>query len=441
MSRRLLRIALVLALLALLPVLAALALMSTALQREPAVLGTVEISPDDVARAVSLLRTHDPRRAVPGAVSTALVRQRELEVLLSHGARRWLPGTNGRITVVRGEAELTLSTHLSAWPGLPLGRSFAAALGRPFGHWLNLRLVLQETGGLPAIGSAHLGGLPLPAWLLERMGQQALARSGFSGEWQLAQDVVRRVRFDSGHALVVYAWQNDSMQRMMASLLTPDDLQRLRPYQDRLAGLTAGVDGWQLPMVRAMAPLFELAAERSAGDGDAVAENRAALVVLTLFANGRHVGSVAPAARSWARPRPLRLTLGGRFDFPQHFLVSAALVTEGTSPLSRAIGLYKEVADSRSGSGFSFNDMAANRAGTRFGELALQRPQELQRRVAGGGGGRPLRDEDLLPAVADLPEFLPEAEFRRRFGGVGAPAYEALLADIDRRIAGLPLLR
>jgi hypothetical protein len=36
---------------------------------------------------------------------------------------------------------------------------------------------------------------------------------------------------------------------------------------------------------------------------------------------------------------------------------------------------------------------------------------------------------------------MPEPEFVRRFGGVGAPAYNALLADIDRRIAALPLLR
>jgi hypothetical protein len=333
---------------------------------------------------------------------------------------------------------LRLSTHLAS---LPLLGGTASALAAPFGRWVNVELDLQETGGIPAIAGARIGGLPLPAWLLEQLAQQALERSGFSAEWALALDVVRRVRFDAGHALVVYAWQPDSMQRMMASLLTPAELDRLRPYQDRLAGITQGASGWQLPLVQAMAPLFELAAERSAAGADAVAENRAALVVLTLFANGRHVGSVAPAARAWPRPRPLRLTLGGRFDFPQHFLVSAALVTEGTSPLSRAIGLYKEVADSRGGSGFSFNDMAANRAGTRFGELALQQAQALQRRVARGPGGRPLADADLLPAVADLPEFMPEAEFKRRFGGVGAPAYEALLADIDRRIASLPLLR
>lgn len=436
---RALRVVLVIALLALLlPALGAVVLLSTALQREPAVVSATELAADDVARAVSLLRTHDPRHAVPGRVSAALLRERELEVLLSHGARRWLPGTSGRVDFARGSAKLHLSTHLGAMP-LPGGT--AAALAAPFGRWVNLEVELQETGGLPIIAGAHVGGLPLPAWAVEALAQRVLARSGLTAEWQLALEVVRRVRFEGDHALVVYAWQLDSASRVMASLLTVAELERLRPYQDRLAAVVAAAPGWQMPMVQAMTPLFELAAQRSAVGHDAAAENRAALVVLTLFVNGRHVGSVAPAALGWARPRPLRLTLGGRIDFPQHFLVSAALVTEGTSPLSRAIGLYKEVADSRGGSGFSFNDMAANRAGTRFGELALRQPQELQRRVAGGANGRALRDDDLLPTVADLPEFLPEAEFRRRFGGVGAPAYEALLSDIDRRVAGLPLLR
>lgn len=436
---RALRVVLVIALVALLlPALGAVVLLSTALQREPAVVSATELAADDVARAVSLLRTHDPRHAVPGRVSAALLRERELEVLLSHGARRWLPGTSGRVDFARGSAKLHLSTHLGAMP-LPGGT--AAALAAPFGRWVNLEVELRETGGLPIIAGAHVGGLPLPAWAVEALAQRVLARSGLTAEWQLALEVVRRVRFEGDHALVVYAWQPDSAKRVMASLLTVAELERLRPYQDRLAAVVAAAPGWQMPMVQAMLPLFALAAQRSAAGRDAAAENRAALVVLTLFVNGRHVGSVAPAALAWTRPRPLRLTLGGRIDFPQHFLVSAALVTEGTSPLSRAIGLYKEVADSRGGSGFSFNDMAANRAGTRFGELALHQPQELQRRVAGGANGRALRDDDLLPAVADLPEFLPEAEFRRRFGGVGAPAYEALLSDIDRRVAGLPLLR
>ena len=52
---------------------------------------------------------------------------------------------------------------------------------------------------------------------------------------------------------------------------------------------------------------------------------------------------------------------------PRHLLISAARAAEGGGPLSDAIGVYKEVSDSRGGSGFSFNDLAADRAGTRLG--------------------------------------------------------------------------
>jgi hypothetical protein len=141
-------------------------------------------------------------------------------------------------------------------------------------------------------------------------------------------------------------------------------------------------------------------------------------------------------ARSWPRARQMQLTLAGRPDFPLHFLVSAALATESTGVLSQAIGLYKEVTDARSGSGFSFNDMAANRAGTRFGERLVREPEAMQQALVRG-----VVEGDLVPPVADLPEFLPEAEFVKRYGGVGAPAYEAVMADIERRIAALPLLR
>jgi len=34
-----------------------------------------------------------------------------------------------------------------------------------------------------------------------------------------------------------------------------------------------------------------------------------------------------------------------------------------------------------------------------------------------------------------------EAEFKRRYGGIGAPAYNRMMDDIERRIAALPLYR
>ena len=67
------------------PVLLLLGMAALALQAEPTVVSPQDVSHDDVARALSLLRTHDPRQAQPGVVSSALVRQRDVDVLLSHG--------------------------------------------------------------------------------------------------------------------------------------------------------------------------------------------------------------------------------------------------------------------------------------------------------------------------------------------------------------------
>jgi hypothetical protein len=101
--------------------------------------------------------------------------------------------------------------------------------------------------------------------------------------------------------------------------------------------------------------------------------------------------------------------------------------------------LYKEIDDSRYGSGFSFNDLAADRAGTKFGEKAVANEdsaQQLHRRLTLG-----LEDRDLMPEWKDLPEFLSEAEFKRRFTSIDSPAYRALMQKIEQRAADLSVLR
>lgn len=397
------------------------AMLMAMLQAEPAVAVTQDLNHEDVARALSLLRAHDPRHARAGVMSSALVRERDVEVLLNHAAHRWFAAAS-RVRLQPRRATVQLSAHTP---------------DNPFGRWLNLELQLEETAGLPVIDGLRIGQLPLPPWLAERIGLYAVDRFGLRQELQLAVEVVRQVRFRPEQVLVTYAWQGDSMDRLFDGLLTADELKRLRVYSDRLVELTARrAPSIEMPMAQLLGPMFELARQRTAGGNDAAAENRAALVALTLYANGRAVGSVAPAARNWPRPRPMRLMLAGRADFPLHYLVSAALASEGTTPLSKAIGVYKEVADAQGGSGFSFNDVAANRAGTRFGALAVAEPQRLQTQVARG-----VSDGELLPRTDDLPEFLAEPEFVRRYGGVGKPAYTALLVEIDRRIGLLPLLR
>ncbi|RVU49093.1 hypothetical protein [Rubrivivax rivuli] len=408
------------------PLLAGLAVLVAvvaALQAEPSVSLQAEPVAEDVARALALVRAHDPRRATPGRVSALRLSERDVEVLLNQAALRRHAPSAGSVSLQRGSALVKASLHLPA---------------NPFGRWLNVQLRLRETGGLPALDELQVGRLPLPAWAGEKLLRWAAERAGLQPQWQAASEVVRRVSFGAQQLAVVYAWQDDSSERLLGGLVPPDQQQRLRVYAEHLAAVTARQSpGWSVPLPGVLAPLFALARQRSAAPGaDAAAENRAALVVLTLYVNGRTMGALLPAARNWPQPRPMQVTLDGRADFPRHLLVSAALAAEGTSPLSRAIGVYKELADSRGGSGFSFNDMAANRAGIRLGERAVRDPQRLQAALAAAQ-----RDGDVMPPWQDLAEFMDEASFVKRFGGVGAPAYEAQLQEIDRRVAALPVLR
>jgi hypothetical protein len=120
-------------------------------------------------------------------------------------------------------------------------------------------------------------------------------------------------------------------------------------------------------------------------------------------------------------------------------LSSVAIAAAAGSPLADAVGVYKEVEDSQGGSGFSFADVAADRAGTLFGQHATRSANAgrvLQTRIGAG-----LVEADVMPRADDLPEMLQEAEFKRRFGGVGAPPYKRMLDQIEQRIAKLALYR
>ena len=83
---------------------------------------------------------------------------------------------------------------------------------------------------------------------------------------------------------------------------------------------------------------------------------------------------------------------------------------------------------------FSFDDLAADRAGIRFADAflaatAAQREGMLSRMV---------NESALVPRVDDLASGLSQQEFKRRFGDVNGAAYREMVAEIDGRIGRLP---
>ncbi len=88
-------------------------------------------------------------------------------------------------------------------------------------------------------------------------------------------------------------------------------------------------------------------------------------------------------------------------------------------------------------SGVSFTDLAADRAGTLFGQAATRSEESAARTLAyvlatGSESG-------ILPEIRDLPEGMNAGEFERRYGAVDSEAYRAVTARIEERLARIPL--
>jgi hypothetical protein len=390
-------------------------------QDQPLVSRAVAFTPEEVERAVRVLEKHDPRRMRNGTLRTMTIRADELDLAVNYLANRFGRGSS-RLVLRPGVLALSASVEVPA---------------NPLGRYVNVQALLRETGGLPAFDELRIGRLPVPGMIANWALAHAMRSLDQTKEYQVAADTIRSVSIADGSVQIVYEWRDDLPARLSNVLLSPAERERLKLYQERLVQVTrAAATPRSMSYDDLLVPLMRLAAERA---GDPQAESRAVIVVVAFYVNGKGLAAIVPGAKDWPRPVPLTVTLNGRTDSPQHFSVSAALAAHAGGPLSDAIGLYREVDDSRHGSGFSFNDIAADRAGTRFGELATgsaASARQLQRRIAAG-----IKEADLMPDVADLPEFMPEAEFKLRFGGIGAPAYQRMMQDIERRVAACSLYR
>jgi len=88
--------------------------------------------------------------------------------------------------------------------------------------------------------------------------------------------------------------------------------------------------------------------------------------------------------------------------------------------------------DAVGGSGFSFGDLLADRAGTTFALLATRdaaAARTLRERLAAG-----FRVDDFLPDAADLPEDIQAAELEARYGGVAGRLFRQYAAEVERRL-------
>lgn len=396
-----------------------------------AVVGIVVVLPDPAPRVETAAQPSPAeRRWADRLLSGGLIQG------LEHGDSRTLTLSARQLEVLAG----ALSARLVGQSGdgseartrIELGddrAEIALSLPLPWqrGGWLNLDLDMAASEGLLQLRRLRVGGVPIPPALARQLAERGLDAA-------VEAELLQAVDIDPGHVRVTYGWRHDALAATGRGMLDEDERQRLLVAQQRLADTLAEMPGSGAVDLAALLSGV-LAKETRNIAGDAVADNRAAILALAAYV----AGEPPPIPARQEHPRLRTVRLRDRRDLAQHFIASAAIAVQGGSALSDLIGLAKELRDADGGSGFSFADLAADRAGVRFAELATgsaagaRHVQRLAR--------APLGDADLMPSIDGLPEGLTQTELEDRFGGPESPGYRQMSAHIEQRIDALRLHR
>lgn len=390
-------------------------------ESSPRVYSEIVLSAENLDRVRALLYAHDPRTLRGGEVRTVRMTEEELELVLLHAINR--VGTGG-VALDLDPGLLNISASVDLSKVLP-------------GRYLNVDTVLSSEGSAPRVDRLTIGRVSVPQIVIRIVESAVNVRLSKAIRVESLADIIQAVDIRAQRLDVTYRWEEGIADAVRAHIVSADDREAMRAY-NRFLSFEVVRHSTDRSFKSLLEAFFNEVRKRSV-EADAVAENRAALVVLAAYVNGRSLKSLIPEAKTWAKPRPIRFQLHRRSDFVQHFATSAALAATGGGAIADAIGLSKEIDDADGGSGFSFKDLAADKAGKRFGEVAVwstASAERLQRLVADGTD-----EQTLLPNVDGLEERLSEAEFERNYGGLAGDSYKLVVNDIEARISSSPLYR
>jgi hypothetical protein len=230
---------------------------------------------------------------------------------------------------------------------------------------------------------------------------------------------------------------NVEVREILSQLTRFAELEQSRAAQAKQAGQEISGDELMARYVREAAAI---AADFRTDDSP-----KAFLLALGVFIDDGDALRSFPATSDLVNqiePRPQRdkrvsvlgaPTMRERRDWAKHFFVSAHLAATIGPDGAKSAGLVKETLDAQGDSGFSYTDMAANRAGIIFATKLLDGNFTLDQLA------RSFTVDKFMPAINDLDEGLTAVEMSTRITGPGAANLSTELDQIEQRILSLPV--
>jgi hypothetical protein len=310
------------------------------------------------------------------------------------------------------------------------------------GQYLNIsfRLGNDDHSDLPSLTKFKAGKLLLPAKFAAFVIDNIIRHTSLNDYFILATRPIKAIKIDQKKITITYYSNLDTLIQARNFLTQSPDNPKLDIYQQKLAEIINRHDpAWRLSLAELLKPVFELAYQRSTLE-NAIEENKMAIMAVNNYVNRKEIKKFLsfPILKLTTEKR-YPTFLYKRIDLAQHFIGSAAITASVNGQVAKVVGEEKELSDAQGGSGFSFIDLAADKAGTRFGEIATSSPEnarKIQKIMS------EIKDySDFMPDPTDLPEHMDDAEFKQRYQSVDSAVYQELSKQIDDRIAATPIYK
>lgn len=407
------------------------------LQDSPGVKASPPPTAEDVAATRQLVRElRAAAGATPGQQDVLFTTVPQLNSAVRLGAR-FINGFRARVGVQEGVLTGRASVPVPWWNGR---------------KWLNVAGTVPEFEGALQLNRVVVGGVDLPPALVlsaARIGANLWMGNQFGDKVVTAASAMRITDSEVAFQIALGDVGRNGVLRSAFGALRNAEMPEPKEIRTYYRMIRKAMDDGTLPTTGSFLPYLQFTLV-AALDGS-TAETLPNAYTAAIFGLAKACSSAKDFAMivgrvafneedeqpkgKW-RTTCNAMTLNGRTDSREHFIVSAALQAASNRGFAVSVGEFKELYDTISGSGgFDFTDMAANLSGVALSNALMAQPPAawpdllVQIRT----------ERDVIVPFNGIPGKTPEAEFKAQYGDVESVAYKEMIARIEGRIDELSL--